>query len=84
MSYLGGPPGVLGEDVAGPAGERVWVLLAEDVAHAAARDDLQRPAALPHPERNLWRARTINKEEGRSFPEIYGYRMRIPRESSRC
>ena len=53
LTDLCGPPCVLGEDVAGSAGECVGVLLAEDVAHAAARDDLQRAAALPHAERDL-------------------------------
>ena len=52
-THLGDPARVLGEDVAGAAREGVGVLLAEDVAHAAARDDLQGAAALPHPERDL-------------------------------
>lgn len=39
----------------GPAapGEGVWMLLSEDVANSAARDDLQAATALPHAERDL-------------------------------
>lgn len=39
----------------GPAAswEGVGMLLPEDVAHSAAGDDLQAPAALPHPEGDL-------------------------------
>ena len=36
-----------------PLGEDVRVFLPEDVTHSAAGQDLQRAAALPHPERDL-------------------------------
>ena len=45
-------------DLATAARERVGVLLPEHVTHAAARNDLQRAAALPHAERKLCRDRS--------------------------
>lgn len=42
-----------GEDRAAAPRERVGVLLPEHVSHAAAGDDLQAAAALPHAERDL-------------------------------
>lgn len=34
-------------------GEGVWMLLSEDVANSAARDDLQTATTLPHTKRDL-------------------------------
>ena len=41
------------ENVSGSTGKRVRMLLAEDVTHAAAWNDLETAAALPHAERNF-------------------------------
>lgn len=52
---LGGAASVACEDVATAPGERVGVLLPEDVTHPAAGDDFQAAAALPHSEGNFWK-----------------------------
>lgn len=50
---LGGAASVACKDVATAPGERVGVLLPEDVTHPAAGDDFQAAAALPHSEGNF-------------------------------
>ena len=55
--HLCGPPRVLGEDLSCATGERVWVLVPEDVTHPRAGDDLKPATALPHSERNLCKSK---------------------------
>ena len=48
---LGRAPRVPGKDVSGSARKRVRMLLPEHVADPAARNDFQRPSALPNAKR---------------------------------